>query len=95
VINGMPGGNIDNINQNEIESIDVLKGGAASAIYGTRGSNGVIVITTKKGSDRISRIFYDGYTTFDWAGQPAGSAFERPVSRAISAASTSAAIPTG
>lgn len=66
VINGVPGGNIDNINQNEIESIDVLKGGAASAIYGTRGSNGVIVITTKKGSE-TSRIFYDGYATFDYA----------------------------
>jgi hypothetical protein len=36
VINGIPGGNLDNINQNDIESIDVLKGGAASAIYGTR-----------------------------------------------------------
>ncbi|MCE6988062.1 SusC/RagA family TonB-linked outer membrane protein [Dyadobacter sp. CY323] len=65
VINGIPGGNIDNINQNEIESIDVLKGGAASAIYGTRGSNGVIVITTKKGSSE-PRLFYDGYTTFDY-----------------------------
>jgi TonB-linked SusC/RagA family outer membrane protein len=65
VINGIPGGNLDNINQNEIESIDVLKGGAASAIYGTRGSNGVIVITTKKGSAE-SRLFYDGYTTFDY-----------------------------
>ncbi|WP_204663455.1 SusC/RagA family TonB-linked outer membrane protein [Dyadobacter sandarakinus] len=65
VINGIPGGNIDNINQNEIESIDVLKGGAASAIYGTRGSNGVIVITTKKGSAQ-SRLFYDGYTSFDF-----------------------------
>ncbi|MFD1139473.1 SusC/RagA family TonB-linked outer membrane protein [Larkinella insperata] len=65
VINGVPGGNLDNINQNEIESIDVLKGGAASAIYGTRGSNGVIVITTKKGT-ADSRIFYDGYTAFDF-----------------------------
>ena len=65
VINGIPGGNLDNINQNEIESIDVLKGGAASAIYGTRGSNGVIVITTKKGSSE-SRIFYDGYGSFDF-----------------------------
>ncbi|WP_225865544.1 SusC/RagA family TonB-linked outer membrane protein [Dyadobacter aurulentus] len=65
VVNGIPGGNIDNINQNEIESIDVLKGGAASAIYGTRGSNGVIVITTKKGSGQ-PRLFYDGYTTFDY-----------------------------
>nr|WP_293841559.1 SusC/RagA family TonB-linked outer membrane protein [uncultured Arsenicibacter sp.] len=65
VINGVPGGNLDNINQNEIESIDVLKGGAASAIYGTRGSNGVIVITTKKGGSD-SRIFYDGYGAFDY-----------------------------
>lgn len=66
VINGIPGGNLDNINQNDIESIDVLKGGAASAIYGTRGSNGVIVITTKRGSSE-SRLFYDGYTAFDYA----------------------------
>src|SRR6185437_14708929 len=50
VINGVPGGNIDNLNQNDIESIDVLKGGAASAIYGTRGSNGVVLITTKTGT---------------------------------------------
>lgn len=64
VINGIPGGNIDNLNQNDIESIDVLKGGAASAIYGTRGSNGVIVITTKKGTGQ-SQVFYDGYATFD------------------------------
>ncbi|MBK0378712.1 SusC/RagA family TonB-linked outer membrane protein [Mucilaginibacter sp. SD-g] len=65
VVNGVPGGNIDNINQNDIESIDVLKGGAASAIYGTRGSNGVIIITTKKGTSE-SRMFYDGYAAFDY-----------------------------
>jgi len=66
VINGVPGGNIDNINQNDIESIDVLKGGAASAIYGTRGGNGVIIITTKKGGTQ-SRMFYDGFASFDYA----------------------------
>ncbi|WP_374950716.1 SusC/RagA family TonB-linked outer membrane protein [Mucilaginibacter sp.] len=65
VVNGIPGGNIDNINQNDIESIDVLKGGAASAIYGTRGSNGVIIITTKKGGSQ-SRFFYDGYASWDY-----------------------------
>lgn len=65
VINGIPGGNIDNLNQNDILSIDVLKGGAASAIYGTRGSNGVIVITTKKGSSD-SRVVYDGYLSLDY-----------------------------
>jgi TonB-linked SusC/RagA family outer membrane protein len=68
VVNGVPGGNIDNINQNDIESIDVLKGGAASAIYGTRGSNGVIIITTKKGGTE-SRMVYSGYTSFDYLTQ--------------------------
>jgi TonB-linked SusC/RagA family outer membrane protein len=64
VVNGVPGGNIDNINQNDIESIDVLKGGAASAIYGTRGSNGVIIITTKKGTGD-SKMVYNGYVSYD------------------------------
>ena len=66
VINGVPGGNIDNINQNDIESIDVLKGGAASAIYGTRGSNGVVLITTKKGTSQTQTL-YDGYTAMGFA----------------------------
>jgi TonB-linked SusC/RagA family outer membrane protein len=69
VINNVPGGNIDNINQNDIESIDVLKGGAASAIYGTRGSNGVIIITTKKGTEQSSMV-YNGYTSFDYLTNP-------------------------
>jgi TonB-linked SusC/RagA family outer membrane protein len=69
VINNVPGGNIDNINQNDIESIDVLKGGAASAIYGTRGSNGVIIITTKKGTAQ-SNMTYNGYTSFDYLTNP-------------------------
>lgn len=50
VIDGVPGGNMSNLNQNDIASIDILKDGAASAIYGTRGSNGVILITTKQGT---------------------------------------------
>ena len=50
VIDGIPGGNLTNINPNDIESMDILKDGAASAIYGTRGSNGVVLITTKKGA---------------------------------------------
>ena len=66
VINGVPGGNLENINQNDIESIDVLKGGAASAIYGTRGSNGVIVVTTKKGT-KTNTLDYNTYATFDYA----------------------------
>lgn len=50
VIDGVPGGNLTNINPNDIASFDILKDGAAAAIYGTRGSNGVILVTTKKGS---------------------------------------------
>ena len=65
VINGIPGGNIDNLNQNDIESVTVLKGGAAAAIYGTRGSNGVILVTTKKGTT-TPQAFYDGYVSFNY-----------------------------
>lgn len=50
VVDGMPvGNNINFLNQNDIESMQVLKDASASAIYGTRASNGVILITTKKG----------------------------------------------
>lgn len=64
VIDGIPGGNLTNINPNDIASMDILKDGAASAIYGTRGSNGVIVITTKKGSrDGKFHATYNGMLT--------------------------------
>ncbi|RZM28195.1 MAG: SusC/RagA family TonB-linked outer membrane protein [Pedobacter sp.] len=52
-----PGGNaLDNINPDDIESIDVLKDAAAAAIYGSRGSNGVVLITTKKGQVGKAKI---------------------------------------
>lgn len=51
VVDGMPvGTNINFLNQNDIESMQVLKDASASAIYGTRASNGVVLITTKKGA---------------------------------------------
>lgn len=66
VIDGVPGGNLTNINPNDIESYDVLKDGAASAIYGTRGSNGVILVTTKKGArDGNLHTTYNGTVAFD------------------------------
>ena len=66
VIDGVPGGNLTNINPNDIESFDILKDGAASAIYGTRGSNGVVLITTKKGSrDGELHTTYSGTLSFD------------------------------
>jgi len=49
------------INPNDIESIDVLKDASAAAIYGSRGANGVVIITTKKGKNGDSKINYDGY----------------------------------
>lgn len=65
VIDGVPGGDLSNLNPNDIESFDVLKDGAASAIYGTRGSNGVILVTTKKGTkDGAVHTTYS--TTLSW-----------------------------
>lgn len=59
VIDGVIGGSLENINPEEIESIDVLKDGSAAAIYGTRGTNGVILITTKRanGAERTTIEF--------------------------------------
>lgn len=66
VIDGVPGGNLTNINPNDIASFDILKDGAASAIYGTRGSNGVILVTTKKGSkDGNTHTTYSGTLAWD------------------------------
>ncbi|MEM9831327.1 MAG: TonB-dependent receptor [Bacteroidota bacterium] len=50
VIDGILGGDLSTINPNDIQSMDILKDASATAIYGVRGSNGVIIITTKKGS---------------------------------------------
>ncbi|MBN8850758.1 MAG: TonB-dependent receptor [Sphingobacteriales bacterium] len=51
---------IDYINPNDIESIEILKDASATAIYGARGANGVVLITTKRGKPGQSRVTYDG-----------------------------------
>jgi TonB-linked SusC/RagA family outer membrane protein len=61
VIDGIPGGNLDLVQQDDIESFDVLKDGSAAAIYGTRANAGVILITTKKGKSGASRFDYSTY----------------------------------
>ncbi len=62
VIDGVPDGNIAALSPNDIESIDVLKDAASSAIYGARASNGVILVTTKKGSKSGKiQVSFDGY----------------------------------
>ncbi|HVD97676.1 MAG TPA: TonB-dependent receptor [Cytophagaceae bacterium] len=55
---------LSSISTTDIESIDVLKDASATAIYGSRGANGVVIITTKKGSKNQSSINYDMYTGF-------------------------------
>ena len=61
VIDGVPGGNIADLSPNDIESIDVLKDAASSAIYGARASNGVILVNTKKGKEGFVQVSFDGY----------------------------------
>lgn len=56
--------NLNALNPNDIESIDVLKDASATAIYGARGANGVIIVTTKRGTESSPRVVYDGYVTY-------------------------------
>jgi TonB-dependent SusC/RagA subfamily outer membrane receptor len=63
VIDGVVGGSLDNVDPNDIESMDVLKDGSAAAIYGTRGSSGVILVTTKQGRRGTAQVDYNGLIT--------------------------------
>lgn len=63
VIDGILGGDLNSVNVDEIESIDVLKDGSAAAIYGTRGTNGVIIITTKRGKAGQHGIEFSSYVS--------------------------------
>ncbi|AEV97714.1 SusC/RagA family protein [Niastella koreensis] len=56
---------LKNIDMNDIETIDVMKDASATAIYGARGSNGVILITTKSGKSGKTQITYNGYQSFE------------------------------
>ena len=66
VIDGIPmvAGSIADINPNDVESMEILKDASATAIYGSRGANGVVLITTKKGKVGKVSINYDGTVTF-------------------------------
>ena len=61
VIDGVQSGSISGLNPNDIESMQVLKDAASGSIYGVRGSNGVIIVTTKKGKKRGVSVTYDMY----------------------------------
>lgn len=65
IVDGVPMENgLSNLNTNDVESIEVLKDASSAAIYGSRGSNGVVIITTKKGTSDKVKVGYDGY--FGW-----------------------------
>jgi TonB-dependent starch-binding outer membrane protein SusC len=65
VVDGVPGFNLNAIDPNDIESMDVLKDGSAAAIYGTRASSGVILITTRKGQAGKSHVEYTGQLSLE------------------------------
>jgi TonB-linked SusC/RagA family outer membrane protein len=72
VIDGVQSGSISGLNPNDIESMQVLKDAASGSIYGVRGSNGVIIVTTKKGKKRGVNVAYDMY----YGTQNPGKGFE-------------------
>lgn len=65
VVDGIPGVNLNLIPPADIESIDVLRDASATAIYGSKAANGVIIVTTKKGSEGPARVSYQGYVSWE------------------------------
>ena len=62
VVDGVIGADLNQINPSDIQSVDILKDASATSIYGARGANGVILVTTKKGEAGQVRFEYNGYT---------------------------------
>jgi TonB-dependent SusC/RagA subfamily outer membrane receptor len=68
ILDGIPfEGAFSEINPNDVQSLEVLKDASSAAIYGARGANGVIIITTKKGTEGKMNVSYDGFVSFDKA----------------------------
>lgn len=65
VVDGIPGVNLNLIPPADIESIDVLRDASATAIYGSKAANGVIIVTTKRGSEGPARVTYSGYVSWE------------------------------
>jgi len=70
IVDGVPVDGLDFLNPNDVETMNVLKDAASAAIYGSRGANGVVLITTKGGKkNQAGRISYDGYYGVQRAGR--------------------------
>ena len=67
IIDGLPG-SYESLNPSDIESVDVLKDASATAIYGSAGANGVVIITTKRGAMGKVKVNFDAY--YGWSGSP-------------------------
>lgn len=65
IIDGVQGGSLGDLNPADVESIDVLKDASSTAIYGSQGANGVIIVTTKKAQPGKMAISYNGFSGFD------------------------------
>lgn len=65
VVDGIPGVNLNLIPPSDIESIDVLRDASATAIYGSKAANGVIIVTTKRGADGPAKVTYSGYASWE------------------------------
>ncbi|MCB8995345.1 MAG: TonB-dependent receptor [Bacteroidales bacterium] len=61
IVDGFPVENLNSVPPSDIESIDVLKDASSTAIYGARGANGVVIITTKSGEKGVTKVSYNGY----------------------------------
>jgi TonB-linked SusC/RagA family outer membrane protein len=59
IVDGIPMSSIDYLNPNDIENITILKDASATAIYGSRGANGVVMVTTKQAKEGVSKVTYD------------------------------------
>jgi len=67
VIDGFPGGDLSQLNMNDVESIEVLKDASATAIYGSRGASGVVIVTTKRGQSGKTELKMNHYFGFSKA----------------------------
>ena len=71
-VNHDSGDGVSNLNPDDIESMSILKGASAAALYGSQAANGVILITTKSGKAGMSRVTFSSNLTVDRCCQPAG-----------------------
>ncbi|BDD12230.1 SusC/RagA family TonB-linked outer membrane protein (plasmid) [Fulvitalea axinellae] len=64
IVDGVIGGSLEQLNPSDIESMEILKDASSTAIYGSRGANGVILITTKRGKSGAPQVSYSGYMSW-------------------------------